>query len=66
MAQYTMNDYDRAEEDMTDEDEILLIEYIKRGHLPDYNFTGNEEDYENYKLHIVLKRAINRIKSKST
>lgn len=62
MTEYTVREYDKedyevARETMTDEKALELVERIDRGWLPDYNFTGKEDDYENYLLHMALNRA---------
>lgn len=62
MTEYTVREYDEedykvARETMTDEKALELVESIDRGWLPDYNFTGKEDDYEHYLLHMALHRA---------
>lgn len=58
VKEYEMKDYKEASDKMTNADIINLLEYIKRGYLPDYNYTGSEEDFENYKLHAAIWKAI--------
>ena len=47
---------------MTNDEAICLLERIDRGWIPDYNFTGTEDDFENYKLHQALYKAMNALK----
>lgn len=68
MKQYTMTvyeneDYDKISTEMTNEEVVELLLYIKRGYIPDYNYTGSEEDFENYKLNMAMSKAILIIKS---
>lgn len=63
MRTYTVNEYDqedysRAREEMTDHEAVRILEKIDRGFLPGYDFTGEPVDFENYKLHAALDRAI--------
>ena len=59
---YDMADYENVRNSMTPDDIVNYLEYIKRGYIPDYNFTGNEDDYEKYKLHMAINKAIEIIK----
>lgn len=61
VKEYEKEDYDKASQEMTNEDVISLLRYIKRGYLPDYNYTGDEADYERYKLHMAMSKAIQAI-----
>lgn len=48
---------------------VSLLEYIKRGYMPDYNYTtGENDDYEdvclpdyNYPLHVAMLVAIDAL-----
>ena len=62
VKEYEMEDYEKASKEMTNEDAINLLEYIKRGYLSDYNFTGSEKDFEYYKLHVAMRKAIEALK----
>lgn len=55
---YDQEDYSRVMEEMTDHEAALLLEKIDRGFLPGYDFTGEPQDFENYKLHAALCKAI--------
>lgn len=62
----TKEDYERQEYEVsTMESEKLarLLEYIARGYIGDYNFTGTDEDFENHLLQMVMRRAIEIVKS---
>lgn len=63
MRTYTVNEYEqedyfRAKEEMTDHEAARILEKIDREWLPGYDFTGDPRDFENYKLHAALDRAI--------
>lgn len=64
VREYEMEDYEMAKESMTNEEAINLLEYINRGWIPDYNFTGKEDDFENYKLHMAMLKAIEALKNR--
>ena len=62
----TKEDYERQEYEVsTMESEKLarLLEYIARGYIGDYNFTGTDEDFENHLLQMAMCRAIEIVKS---
>ena len=67
MKEYVIKKYDYedyvAVENMSPDETINILEHIKRGYIPDYNFTGNEDDLERYKLHVAMNKAINIIRS---
>ena len=46
---------------MDNKEAIEILKMIKRGYLPDYCFTYTEEDYENYKRHVAIGKAINAL-----
>lgn len=56
--EYEQEDYSQAKENMSDHEAALLLERIDRGWVPGYDFTGTQQDFENYKLHVALDRAI--------
>ena len=65
---YTVTEYDREDytslrENMTDEEAVALLKRIERGWIPDYDFDGSESDFENYKLHLALYKAIEKLES---
>ena len=61
---YDMTDYENARDSMTSNDIVNYLAYIQRGYVPDYDFTGNEDDFERYKLHMAISKAIEIIKNK--
>ena len=65
VREYDMEDYEDARDSMTIDDIINHLAYVKRGYVPDYNFTGGEDDFERYKLHIAISKAIEIIKNKA-
>ena len=56
VIEYEMDDYDAARDNMSDSKAIDLLKRIDRGYIPDYNFTGKEDDFEYYKLHMAIQR----------
>ena len=58
VTEYDMEDYNKARDDMTDEEAVNLLKRIQRGWIPDYNFDGTKSDFDNYKLHMALYKAI--------
>lgn len=62
----TKEDYERQEYEvsiMESEKLARLLEYIARGYIGDYNFIGTDEDFENHLLQMVMRRAIEIVKS---
>lgn len=64
ITEYEMEDYDNFGKNLTDEEAANILEYINRGWIPDYNYTGSEDDYENFKMHTAMYRAINKLRGK--
>ena len=62
---YDMEDYENVRDSMTPNDIADYLAYINRGYVPDYNFTGYEDDFERYKLHIAISKAIEIIRNKA-
>lgn len=62
IRKYDMEDYEHAKHSMTPNDIVDYLTYIKRGYVPDYNFTGDEDDFERYKLHMAISKAIEIVK----
>ena len=62
VKEYEIDDYKSAKDAMIKEDIVDILEYIKRGYIPDYNYTGSEDDFERYKMHIAMSKAIEAIK----
>lgn len=58
MKKYTMTDYEQNET-MTVDKIIYNLKYLKRGYIGDYNFTGDEIDFERHKMHMAINNAIN-------
>lgn len=52
-------DYKKWNEKLTDEEAAQILIRIKRGYLPNYDYTGTEDDFEKFKLHMAMSRAIN-------
>lgn len=62
VTEYEQQDYDDYENNVTLTEIIDNLKYIKRGYIPDYNFTGEEDDFERFKLHVSLYKAIKILK----
>lgn len=63
IKKYEHEDYVNLEDNMTTEEIIRTLEYIKRGYIPDYNFTGDEDDIERFEMHTAMNKAINIIQN---
>ena len=61
VKEYEFEDYTSIGDTMTKEDIISILEYIKRGYIPDYNFTGSEDDFERCKMHTAMSKAIEAV-----
>ena len=65
MRTYTVTEYDREDYDiqskevweMSNDELAQEIRNIARGWLPDYNFTGAENDFENHKRQAIMSRV---------
>ena len=62
VTEYDQQDYDDYENKVTLTEIIDNLKYIKRGYIPDYNLTGEEDDFERFKLHVSLHKAIKILK----
>lgn len=62
VKEYEFDDYKAAKDAMTKDDIVDILEYIKRGYIPDYNYTGSEDDFERYKMHVAISKVIEAIK----
>lgn len=62
VREYDKDDYDIGRDSMTITDIIDHLERIKRGWIPDYNYTGEESDYEAYLDHMAMRKAIDVLK----
>lgn len=58
VTEYERTDYDDYENNITLEDVIERLRYIERGYIGDYNYTGDEDDFELFKMHIAMLKAI--------
>lgn len=64
VTEYDMNDYNDFENNLTPQRAIEILEYIDRGYLPDYNFTGTENDFEYHSLHCAMRMAMEYLSKK--
>lgn len=62
VTEYEMEDYKEVRNNMTNNEAIKLLEIIERGWIPDYSFSGTEDDFDNYKLHVALYKAMDALK----
>lgn len=58
VTEYEMEDYDNFSNNLTKEEIIDGLASIARGWLPDYNYTGTEDDFYNFKEHAIINKAI--------
>lgn len=71
MREYTVREYDKEDYDiqkelikeMSRQELADSVRGIARGWLPDYNFTGNENDYDAYRYQMIMCRAAEIIES---
>lgn len=61
VTEYEKKDYDEVKNKMTNEEAVNLIKRIERGWIPDYGFSGTEDDFDNYKLHMALHKAMDAL-----
>lgn len=65
MREYTVREYDMDDYDiqrdkidnMTYTELAEAVRGIARGWLPDYNFTGEEGDFDNHKRQMIMSRV---------
>ena len=65
VTEYEQEDYEYFERNLTNKKAIEFLERISRGYLPDYNFTGTEDDFDNYCLHQAIYKAIEALEERS-
>ncbi len=73
MREYTIKEYEKKDyeqqeytvEHMSRKELASSIEGIVRGYIGDYNFTGSEDDFENHKLHMIMRRVAKILESES-
>ena len=65
ITEYEMQDYDNYRENITVDEIINNLKHINRGYIGDYDFTGEERDFELYKLHISISKAIELLREES-
>lgn len=65
VTEYEWEDYEDFKRNLTSEQAIALLERISRGYLPDYNFTGTEDDFDDYCLHQAIYKAIGALEERS-
>lgn len=62
VTKYEIEDYDDQEnkiEEMSNQELATHIRYLARGWLPDYNFTGDESDFEYHRDQMIMNRVAN-------
>ena len=64
IKEYEMSDYDDYEKNVTTDEIIKNLAHINRGYIADYSFSGEEDDFERYKLHTCLYKAIKILSEK--
>ena len=66
VTEYENEDYEKFRENITNEEVLSILERIERGWIPDYNFDGTENDYDNFTLHVALYKAMDAMKALSS
>lgn len=62
ITEYEKEDYDNFQDSLTKKEIINGLNNIARGWLPDYNFTGTEDDFYIFKDHAIINKAIELLK----
>lgn len=62
---YEVSDYDFGRDSITIDEVITRLRRIERGWIPDWNYTGEDDDYENYLDHVALWKAVEILKEKA-
>lgn len=65
VKEYDFEDYMAAKDSLSKKDLCEILSYIKRGYVPDSNFSGSEEDFENYRLQMAMYKAIDYISGRN-
>ena len=65
VTEYEQEDYEDFKRNLTSEQAVEILERISRGYLPDYNFTGTENDYKYYCMHQAIYKAIGALAGRS-
>lgn len=58
VTEYEKEDYDTFENGLTRKEIINGLHTISCSWLPDYNYTGTEDDFEFFKNHAIIDKAI--------
>ena len=58
VTEYEQQDYDDYRNNITVDEVISNLKHINRGYIGDYDFTGEADDFERYKLHASIYKAI--------
>lgn len=58
VTEYEKSDYDDYENNITIGEIISNLGHIRRGYVGDYNYTGEEDDFDRFKLHMAVFKAI--------
>ena len=65
VKEYEMKDYMSVKNGLSRKELCTLLIHIKHHYLPDYHFSGTEEDYENYRLQMAMYKAIDYISGRN-
>ena len=58
ITEYEKQDYDNYRENLTLNGVINNLKCIKRGYIGDYEYSGDENDFILFQLHMSLNKAI--------
>lgn len=65
VKEYDMEDYMSVKNGLSREELCNLLRYIKNKVIPQSHFTGDEEDFENYRLEMALYKAVDYISGRN-
>jgi hypothetical protein len=65
VKEYDFQDYTAIKDSLSKKDLCEILSYVKKTYVPDSNFSGTEEDFENYKLQMAIYKAIDYISGRN-
>lgn len=58
VTEYDRQDYDDFENNITIDQVIAILDDIDNDWIGDYDYTGEERDFQLFQLHVALREAI--------
>ena len=62
VPEYDIEDYDNFMNSLNDEKVADILDRISDSWIGKYSFTGDENDFEKYALHMALQYAANKLR----